>query len=259
VDLYRAIGSRRSIRYYQSWRPVETGKIQRMLEAARLAPHGGNIGAVRAVVVDNQVPRPAVQKAFSGPGSAVHAAMAPLLLVWYLDLQARDDLVERLKELIAVGALNPSHGWSDQFAEEYAGRILDRVNDGLDMASTTELVDAGQAIAQATLTAVAEGLGSCLVACDGPALKAALGLPERSVVLVAQTVGYSAESPAAGGQRPRRAFETLFALNNHETPFPRDPETVAALQDVGMLQEPAKLAWRDAEVRALSHLGGLPV
>jgi nitroreductase len=259
VDLYRAIGSRRSVRYYQRWRPVETGKIQKMLEAARLAPHGGNIGAVRAVVVDNCVPQPAVRKAFSGPSSAVHAAMAPVLIIWYLDLQARDDLAERLKELIAVGALDSSHGWSDRFADEYAGRVLDRAGDGLDMLASTELADAGQAIAQATLTAVAEGLGSCLVSGDGPALKAALGLPERSVVLLAQTVGYSAESPQAGGQRPRRAFETLFALNHHETPFPRDPEVVAALQDAGMLQEPAKLAWRDAELRALAHLCDPPV
>jgi nitroreductase len=36
MELKQAIGTRRSIRYYQSWRPVELSKIQRMLEAARL-------------------------------------------------------------------------------------------------------------------------------------------------------------------------------------------------------------------------------
>ncbi len=254
MELYQAIGSRRSVRYFQSWRPVEMAKIQKMLEAARLASQGGNIGAVRAIVVDNQEPQPAVQKAITGPGSAAIGAMAPVLIVWYLDLQARDDLAERLRELIAVGALNPSHGWDDGFAEDYACRVLQRAGDGPDMPESVELLDAGQAIAQATLTAVGEGLGCCLVGCDGPRLKDALGLPERSVVLLVQTVGYSAESPQAGGQRPRRPFETLFALNDRGTPFPRDPEVVAQLNDAGMLQEPAKLAWRDAELRALAQL-----
>ncbi len=258
MDLYRAIGSRRSIRYFQSWRPVETAKIQKILEAARLAAHGGNAGMVRAVTVCDPAPHSSVEKAITSSGSAVQVATAPVLIVWYLDLQARDDLEARLKELIGVGALNPTHGWSGHFVEEYASRILQRIDKVPDIPAPLEILDAGQAIAQATLVAVAEGLGSCLVDCDGPALKTALGLPDRSLVLAVQVVGYPAESPEAGGQRPRRPFETLFAWNHSSMPFPRDPQTVTELEGAGMIQPRAKLPWRDAEIRALAHLFGLP-
>ena len=51
MELREVIGNRRSIRYLDPDRPVELEKIQRMLEAARIASHFGNNNAVRALVV----------------------------------------------------------------------------------------------------------------------------------------------------------------------------------------------------------------
>jgi hypothetical protein len=105
-----------------------------------------------------------------------------------------------------------------------------------------------------------QGLGTCcLGSMDPDKLRRKLGLPDTCRVLVSQTVGYPAEDPRAGGQRPRLPFETLFQLNAYDTPFPRNPEVVEELEHAGMLQEPAPLPWREAELeylrRALSLMG----
>ena len=51
MELRQVIGNRRSIRFLLPHRPVEPEKIQRMLEAARLASHWGNVQSLRAVAV----------------------------------------------------------------------------------------------------------------------------------------------------------------------------------------------------------------
>jgi hypothetical protein len=72
-----------------------------------------------------------------------------------------------------------------------------------------------------------------------------------------QTVGYPAESPEAGGQRPRLPFESLFQLNRYDQPFPRSKEVVEELERDGMLQDPAPLPWREAELEYLRKGLGL--
>ena len=51
MELREVIGRRRSIRFLLPYKPVEPEKIQRMLEAARIASHWGNVQSLRAVVV----------------------------------------------------------------------------------------------------------------------------------------------------------------------------------------------------------------
>jgi len=110
-------------------------------------------------------------------------------------------------------------------------------------------VDCGQGIAQATLVAFEEGLGTCcLGTANADTIRTKLGLPDSCRVLVTQTVGYPAESPEAGGQRPRRPFEELFSLNGYGQPFPRDPEVVEGLERDGMIQAQAPLPWREQEL-----------
>jgi hypothetical protein len=65
---------------------------------------------------------------------------------------------------------------------------------------------------------------------------------------VTQTVGYPAEDPKAGGQRPRLPFEELFQLNGYDIPFPRSKQVVEQLEKDGMIQEQAPIAWREAEL-----------
>ncbi len=68
MELREAIGSRRSIRFLAPYRPVEPEKIQRMLEAARLASHWGNVQSLRALVVFRD----------SAPQETLDALQAPI-------------------------------------------------------------------------------------------------------------------------------------------------------------------------------------
>ncbi len=52
MELREVIGRRRSIRFLRPYQPVEREKIQRMLEAARLASFWGNVQGLKAVVVE---------------------------------------------------------------------------------------------------------------------------------------------------------------------------------------------------------------
>jgi hypothetical protein len=73
-----------------------------------------------------------------------------------------------------------------------------------------------------------------------------------------QLVGYPAESPDAGGQRPRQAFEELYFEGRYGAPFKRDDKVVKQLEADGMLQPPAPTPWRKDEIRALARMFGLP-
>jgi hypothetical protein len=120
-------------------------------------------------------------------------------------------------------------------------------------------MDCGQGIAQATLVAIDEGLGTaCLSTAKEAEIKQNLHLPETAKVVVLQCVGYSAESKEAGGQRPRRPFETLFSLNEVGTPFPRDEAVVEELKRAKMLQAPAPLPGRQEELEYLQRALDLP-
>ena len=116
------------------------------------------------------------------------------------------------------------------------------------------------AIALATLAAVNEGLGTCLLIASAPTavpvLYEVLGVPETFVPVWLQLVGHAAESPEAGGQRPRQPFETLFSSGRWGTPVPREERVVEDLRREGLLQAPAPLPGRDEELRHLARMFG---
>jgi hypothetical protein len=72
-----------------------------------------------------------------------------------------------------------------------------------------------------------------------------------------QTVGYPAESPEAGGQRPRLPFEQLYHMNTYGNPFPRADCVVEELRRDGMIQDAAPLPWREAELDYLKRALGI--
>jgi hypothetical protein len=103
-----------------------------------------------------------------------------------------------------------------------------------------------------------QGLGTCCLGTPfGDQIRENLGMPETARVLLLQTVGYPAESPEAGGQRPRQPFEKLFHRDGFGNPFPRSAEVVEELQRDGMLQTPAPIAWREAELEYLKKALGI--
>jgi nitroreductase len=256
MELREAIGRRRSIRFLLPHRPVEPEKIQRMLEAARLASHWGNVQSLRAVVVfRDSAPREVVES-ITAPVAGYQIRLAPVVIVWYLDTDAVDEQSDRLRELEEAGALGVGEGKREALEKQLLP-IFEGIREQLKQPGTGE-VDCGQGIAQATLVAFEQGLGTCLLASPGAdEIRENLGLPESCRILLLQTVGYPAESPEAGGQRPRLPFEEIFHMNGYGNPFPRSAEVVEGLERDGMIQQPAPAPWRDAELEYLKRALGI--
>ena len=201
MELRKAIGSRRSYRFLRPYRPVEPEKIQRMLEAARLASHWGNVQSLRAVVVFRDTAPQETLDAITAPIAGFQFKLAPVIIIWFLDTTAVDEQGDRLRELLDVGALGFGEG-KKQALEEQLIPIFDSIREQLKEPGLGE-VDCGQGIAQATLMAIEQGLGTCCLASPNlDAIRQALGMPDTCRIVLLQTVGYPAECPEAGGQRP---------------------------------------------------------
>jgi nitroreductase len=256
MELREVIGRRRSIRFLLPYRPVEPEKIQRMLEAARIASHWGNVQSLRAVVVFKDTAPDEVREALLAPIAGFQIRLAPVVIVWYLDTAAVDEQSDRLRELLAAGALGFGEG-KEQALEETIIPIFEGIREQFKQPGLSE-VDCGQGIAQATLMAFEQGLGTCCLGTPhGEQIRENLGLPESARVLLLQTVGYPAESPEAGGQRPRQPFETLFQMNGYDKPFPRSQAVVEELREDAMFQAPAPTPWREEELEYLKNALGV--
>lgn len=259
MELKEAIGRRRSIRFLRPYKPVEREKIQKMLEAARLASFWGNVQALDAVVIERATAPQDVLDALPA-GTAIGGfqfRVAPVIIIWYINWARVAEQGKRLHELVDAGALGVDRDKSHQYLDSVLIPFFDGAMARIRKAGITE-ADCGQGIAQATLVAFEEGLGSCVLAAfAGKKLRTALRLPEDAQVLLLQCVGYPAEDPDAGGQRPKLPFEQKFFLNRCDEPFPRDAAVVRELEDAGMIQATAPLPHRRAELQYLQRAFGL--
>ncbi len=257
MELREVIGNRRSIRYLDPERPVELEKIQRMLEAARIASHFGNNNAVQALVVHRATATDDQITSLHSPVGGFQTDLAPVVILWYIQGDAMDEASARLRELVACGALGYGPDKTKEL-EETLVPLFDRIGEALKAPGMVDM-DCGQAVAQATLMAFELGLGTC---CQGSGdwskVEAAFNFPEGCRIVVAQTVGYPLENPDAGGQRPRLPFETLFQLNAIDTPFPRSQEVLHELTRDKLLQPPAPLPGREEEIEGIREKYELP-
>jgi nitroreductase len=252
MELREVIGRRRSIRFLLPHKPVELDKIQRMLEAARIASHWGNVNSLRAVVIERDKAPKDLFEILSNTVGGYQSQLAPVVIVWYIETAATDQIGTRLRELVEIGAIG--YGPNKKAAmEKTIIPNMERAGVALKLPGMGE-IDCGQGIAQATLMAFEQGLGTCCLGShDLDKIRRTLGLPDTCRVLLSQTVGYPAEDPRAGGQRPRLPFETLYQLNGYDNPFPRNPQVVQELERDGMLQDSAPLPWRQAELDYLKR------
>lgn len=254
MELREVIGRRRSIRFVKPYKPVEPEKIQRMLEAARLASHWGNVQSLKAVAVFRNSAAPEVLDAITATVVGWQVKIAPVVIVWYVDPGMVDEQSDRLRELLDVGAL----GFGDPATkrkglEQQLIPLFANLKDHLKAPGLSE-VDCGQGIAQATLMAYEQGLGTCCLGTpNGPHLLEILGVPAHCRVLLLQTVGYPLEHWEAGGQRPRRRFGELFKMNHFDNEFPRDENVVKELERDGVFTRPAPLPEREAELEFLQQ------
>jgi nitroreductase len=259
MRLKEVLGIRRSIRYFDPDRPVEREKIQKILEAMRIASCAVNAHWLRAVVVNRAEIPPETMQALKVPVAGLVQELAPVHIYCYLDPGVVTRVKgARLKELVDVGALNPTHGWSHKFVDEFVyPQLLEPMTKSPGYAVAAAF-DCGGAGTQGLLTAFDEGLGACWTAFNPVAAKKLLGVPDDWIPLYVMNVGYSLESPEAGGQRPRPPFEELYFEGKAGRPFRRDPRVVEELKRERMFTAPAPLPGRKEEVRALARKLGLP-
>lgn len=259
MEFKEVIGNRRSIRYYQPYRPVEREKVQIVLEAARLSSRAVNADFAQAVVVNRDDLSEEDRESLKTPTTTAQLDLAPTWIFWLIDPTAPKVGQTSLKQLVDAGALTPSHGWSHNYVDNVIWpQVLQPIMADAGTAVAVAAVEAGLAMCQALLAAVDEGLGTQLTALNAGRAKEILSIPEHLIPIWIQLLGYSAESPEAGGQRPRSAFEQAFFEGRYGTPFERDQEVVEKLKKARMLQPEAPLPWRRDEVRALSRMFGLP-
>jgi hypothetical protein len=177
----------------------------------------------------------------------------------YLDLTYTEGAQGRLKELVQLGALNASHGWSEAYVDEVVwATVLKPISADPGILSYIGAIDAGVAINQGMLAAVDAGLGVCLHAFNTETAKTALGIPDHWLPLHLLLVGYPAEDPLTGGQRPRRPLSSQFFIGNASTPWQEIPEVTEQLKADGLIQDPVDAEKRRAEIRSLAQRFGLP-
>jgi len=259
MEFKEVLGIRRSIRYFDTDRPVEREKIQKILEAMRIASCAVNAHWLRAVVVRRSEIPPETMESLKTPVAGLVQELAPVHIYCYLDTGIVNRIQgKRLKELVDVGALNPSHGWSHKFVDEF---VYPQVLEPLTRNAAYPIAaafDCGGAGTQGLLVAVDEGLGVCWTAFNPEPAKEMMDIPDDWIPLYVMNVGYPLESREAGGQRPRPAFEELYFEGKFGTPFPRDPKVVKELERAKMITTPAPLPGRMEEVREISRKLGLP-
>ena len=259
MEFKKVIGLRRSIRYYQPYRPVEREKVQVLLEAARLSSRAVNADFVQAIVVNRDDLSADDRDSLKTPTTTAQLDLAPVWIFWLIDPSAPRIGQTSLKLLVDAGALTPSHGWSHAYVDNVVWpQVLQPILADAGTAALVAAVEAGLAINQALLAAVDLGLGTQLTALNAANASRILGIPEHLIPIWIQLVGYSAEDIEAGGQRPRTPFEQIYFEGRYGSPYERDEKVVEQLVEDGMIMPQAPYPWRKDELRALSRMFGLP-
>lgn len=257
MDVLEAIGTRRSVRFFKPWKPVEDWKIQVMLQAARYASCQGNCNSTEAIVIDKRTYPKDKFEAIIECASAfneIQLRTAPIVIAWLLNLDAwYKDLVKSFAVLFPVRAVTAAHGWTYKTLTETTYPRL--MSFPRDKAEDLLRVEAGQCIAHALLAATDLGLGACLLATGRKPQEfpEVLGTPDNIVPLWLMAVGYGAESP---GQRPRKRFDRLFHLGEYGTPLPEDSDVRDELKENGLIQPMDPLDGRDEELAHVCRMFG---
>ena len=259
MQLKEVLGRRRTIRFFLPFRPVEREKIQKMLEGARRASCVGNVMNTRAIVIWKDQADPKLIAAITPPLGYQQMQTAPVFIFWYNETAAYE-IEKWISDLYRLADTNRIG--SDAAATKA------QIDKGLRPAfgaawkqmavSPLAFMDVGQAIAQATLVAYDEGLGTCCM--SSPRLEQVgklLDLPESAVPVCLQAVGYSAEQWEAGGQTVKPPFETMFFDNKAGKPFKPDAAVDEELKRDKMICAPAPLPWRSDELKYLVQGLGL--
>lgn len=259
MELFEAIGSRRAIRYFKPYRPVERWKIEMMFQAAHRSSRAVNASFIKAIAIERDTLDPDVREALKTPTNTADLDMAPMYIFTYADPTAPNGGAGRLKDLYDRGAFAPALGWSHKYIEDVIDATILKplVKDDVE-ARWIASVEAAQAVAHMLLAAVDLGLGTCCKSFNIDVAKEALQVPDHLEPVWMILVGYPAEDSDAGGQRPRPPLEDDYFWGSFKTPFVPTDEVTDELAQRRLLQPLAPTAWRQDEIRAIARAYGLP-
>ncbi len=252
MEVKEVLGRRRTIRFFLPFRPVERAKVQKMLEAARRASCVGNVNNTRAIIIWKDQASQELMQALTPPLGYQQMQTAPCFIVWYSDAAAYEvnKWIDDIKNLADQRRI----GTDPEETKDLVNRTLKPLFAAMwQQAAVSPLafMDVGQAVAQATLVAYDEGLGTCCM--SSPVmldkLTKLLKLPETATLVCVMSVGYPAESWEAGGQTRKAPFEDLFSEMEYGRAFQTDSAVWDELREAKMLQEEAPLPWRDEELK----------
>lgn len=182
TDFLKLAAQRQSDRKYDPNRPVEKEKIDRILEAARLAPSACNGQPWHFIVVDE----PELKNRVADTTSS------RILNMNHFTKQAPVHIV------VVEESSNFTGGFGSWAKKKHFPHI-----------------DIGIAAAHIALAAQAEGLGSCIIGWfDEPALKKLLGIPDSKRPLLDIVIGYSAQPLRT---KKRKEPEKIVSYNRYGT------------------------------------------
>ena len=197
MEFTEVVRIRRSIRKYKE-REVPQVYIEKILEAARLAPSGTNRQPWRFKVVtgeDRKKLVPACPQSF--------ITKAPVIIVCCLDLRSylKKTIVSRLDELVERGVIRKEEVGA--LYRRPAPESLEKVE-----LNPTAYVDLGIAVEHMVLAATDLGLGSCWIRfMDPDKVHQVLQLPDNIVVAALLPLGFPAEDPTP---RPRFSLPDIL-------------------------------------------------
>lgn len=156
TDFLSLVDSRQSDRAYDADRSVEPDKLERILEAGRLAPSACNAQPWRFVVITDKELAMRVGKAAAGLGMNKFARQAPVHIL----------IVEESANITSL----------------LGGKVKNK---------HFPLIDIGIVAAHLTLAAESEGLGSCTIGWfDEKEIKRLTGIPDSKRLLLDIVIGY---------------------------------------------------------------------
>lgn len=177
MDFLQLAASRQSDRAYEH-RPVEREKLERILQAACLAPSACNAQPWKFVVVDDPELARRVGKAAAGLGMNQFAKEAPVHI------------------LIVEESMNLTSFLGAKIKDKYF-----------------PLIDIGIAAAHITLAAESEGLGSCILGWfDEKEIKKLVGIPANKRLLLDITIGYPVKEKR---KKSRKSQEKVVSYNHY--------------------------------------------
>jgi len=200
MELMDAIKKRRAIRKYKP-DPVPPEHIERLLEAARLAPSGVNSQPWKFRVVTDPDER---RRLFDATHNQRHVGEAPCVIVVCADtLSYHKELQARFNELVADGILT-----QDEInAAGLADVITDKETHELKVFEPSASFNTAIATEHICLMAAELGLGTCWVHLfDREKVAAMFGMPPWIFPVTLLPVGYPDEDPEP---RPRKSIDEI--------------------------------------------------